>query len=172
VSDSGPICSTLGSGCRAALIAGADDPPAADDPTYRAEVPTFLSPEWITQLGVALDDALGDAPEPFPPFTVRQVVTDVPGAAEVAYEVTVSGSSVRLVAPPLPADPPDLTVVCDYATALALHRGERSAQEALEAGRLEVRGGLDRITGARKALLAIGDAAGELRATTTYALEP
>jgi len=68
--------------------------------------------------------------------------------------------------------PGDLVFRTDYATAVALQRGELTAQEALESGRLEVRGRLDRVTGARKVLVALDDAAGELRAATTYDLLP
>lgn len=138
------------------------------DSAYRGDVPCFLSPEWIVALGAVLADAPPTVAEPFPTFTLRQLVTR-PDGTEVGYRIALSDEGIRVLPHAAGSDPPaDLAFVCDYDTAVALNRGELSAQEALEAGRLEVRGRLDRITAARKVLVALGDAARELRATTIY----
>jgi len=132
-------------------------------------VPTFLSTEWITALAAAMADARLPAHDPFTPFALRQTVTGAPGGGEVDYRVTFSDDGIRVAAGTDESDPSgDLVVTTDYATAVALNRGELAAQEALESGRLEVRGRLDRVTGVRKMLVALDDAARELRATTTY----
>jgi hypothetical protein len=132
-------------------------------------MPSFLSPAWVAALDAALASAPVPGAEPFPPFVVGHVVTGAPAAAEAEYRITVSDQGMRARTDRGVDDPvADLVFATDYDTAAALNRGELSAQEALEAGRLEVRGRLDRITGARKLLLAITDAARGLRADTTY----
>lgn len=147
-------------------------PRSESDPTYRGAVPLFLTPEWIAALGAALAAAPVPAHEPFPSFTLHHVVSGPDtAAADRGYAVTCDDIGFRVVVGSPPA-PGDLVFRTDYATAVALQRGELSAQEALESGRLEVRGRLDRITGARKVLVALDDAARELRAITTYDLLP
>ena len=130
---------------------------------------SFLSPAWIG----ALADALAEAPLPvtdsFTSFTLRQIVSPGPNGADVDYRISISDRGIRAAAGDADSDPPpDLTVVTDYDTAAAINRGDLSTQEALESGRLEVRGRLDRISGARKLLVALGDATRDLRAVTTY----
>ncbi|MGZ8752974.1 MAG: hypothetical protein ACXW1S_08325 [Acidimicrobiia bacterium] len=132
-------------------------------------MPTFLSPAWIAALDAALSGAILADSEPFTPFTLRQVVTDRGSGTEFEYRVALSDQGIRVTPGTSESDPTaELDFETDYDTAVALNRGELSAQEALESGRLEVRGRLDRITGARKLLVALDDAARELRATTTY----
>jgi hypothetical protein len=132
-------------------------------------VPSFLSPAWIAALSAALADVSLPASDAFTPFTLRQVVTGGPGGAELEYQVTLSARGIRVGPAPGGSDPPaDLTFASDYDTAVALNRGDLSAQEALESGRLEVGGRLDRITGARKMLVTLADAARDLRAATIY----
>ncbi len=135
-------------------------------------MPLFLTPEWIAELATALAAVPLPTHEPFPAFTLHHVVSGpgTPGA-ECGYAVTCDDSGFRVVVDTAPA-PGDLVFRTDYATAAALQRGELSAQEALESGRLEVRGRLDRVTGARKILVALDDATRELRAGTTYAPVP
>jgi hypothetical protein len=140
-------------------------------------VAPFLSSEWISALTGALEAAAVPAHDPFSPFALRHVVSGVPDAIDGddrygndhdgCYGVVVSDDGLRVVRTGAPA-PGDLVFRTDYGTAIALNRGELSAQEALESGRLEVRGRLDRVSGARKLLVALEDAAQELRATTTY----
>ncbi len=135
-----------------------------------ASVPRFLSSEWIA----ALAGALGDVPPPdagsFVAFTLHQVVTGGPGECSAGYGINFSEAGIRVVADAI--GPDDLVFTTDYATAVGLNRGDLTAQQAVEAGRLEVRGPLDRITGARKMLIALDDAARELRAVTTYDPDP
>jgi hypothetical protein len=128
-------------------------------------VPVFLSPAWIAELADALASAPLPPHEPFPSFTVHQRVTGGPDG-DRGYGVELSDEGIRVV--PDPGGPGELTCITDYATAVALHRGELTAQEALESGRLEVRGRLEQVTAARRMLVALDDAARELRAATTY----
>ena len=135
-------------------------------------MPLFLTPEWIEALANTLAAVPVSTHEPFPAFTLHHVVSGPgTGSADRGYAVTCDDDGFRVGTGASPA-PGDLVFRTDYATAVALQRGELSAQEALESGRLEVRGRLDRITGARKVLVALDDAAGELRASTTYDLLP
>ena len=68
--------------------------------------------------------------------------------------MVVSGA-VGLIDPPVaqrrrrtgPRPAPDLTITCDWATAAELAQGKLSAQAALMAGRLRVRGNLARLAG-------------------------
>jgi hypothetical protein len=136
---------------------------------YRDLVPSFLSPAWISALAAVLAEATFPAADSFTSLTVRQVVSTGPHGDEIDYRITLSDRGIGVVSGSAGSDPPaDLTLLSDYDTAAAISRGELSAQEALESGRLEVRGRVDRITGARKVLVALGDAARELRASTTY----
>lgn len=130
-------------------------------------MPPFLSTEWIAALAAAFADAPLPAHDAFPPLTLHHIVSGGPGGTDSGYAVTCSDDGLRVVTGGVPASG-DLVFRTDYATAVALNRGELSAQEALESGRLEVRGRLDRVTGVRKVLVALDDAARELRATTTY----
>jgi hypothetical protein len=133
-------------------------------------VAAFLTPEWFSALGAAAQDA-GPVPglATGEVFVLGQEVHDVPGAgAPVEYQVVIEASGLRVVTPPAGAEPADVTFVCDYAAAADLAAGTTNAQEALMAGRLRVRGDMERFAAAREALLALGDVFGRVRATTEY----
>jgi SCP-2 sterol transfer family len=129
-------------------------------------VPPFLSADWVAALATALAAAPLPPHDAFAPFTLRQIVTGRPDG-DGGYGVSFSEDGIRVVDGGVPG-PDDLVFTTDYATAVALNRGDLSAQEAIESGRLEVRGRLERIIGARKMLVALDDAARELRAVTIY----
>lgn len=145
-------------------------------------MPTFLSTEWIAALARALAAVPLPAHGSFAPFAVRQNVTGAPFAddpngvgRELAYRIEFSHHRIGVVVDSTDGTegsawpgPGDLVVTTDYDTAVALNLGELSAQEALESGRLDIRGRLEQITGARKMLVALEDSARELRNVTTY----
>ena len=82
------------------------------------------------------------------------------------YQIVVERDGVSVVTTTEHA--PDLTFVCDYATAAALARGETNAQDALMSGRLRLRGDIERFSSARDALVAVGDVFGRVRGGTEF----
>jgi hypothetical protein len=131
-------------------------------------VAAFLTPEWFSALGAAAAEA-GPLPglAPDERFVLGQEVRDVPGAeAAVEYQVVVDASGLRVVT--APAEPAHVTFVCDYGTAADLAAGTTNAQEALMAGRLRLRGDMERFAAAREPLLALGDVFARVRAATEY----
>ena len=124
----------------------------------------FLSPDWIAELdaaarGAAVGAGVGE-------LTVEQVVRGVPGSGEVRYHVRFADSRVRVL--PGALDAPDVRVLTDYETAIAINRGELSAQEALVNGRAKLQGPVQGVRGREAALRGLEDAFAPVRAATTY----
>jgi SCP-2 sterol transfer family len=133
-------------------------------------VPEFLSAEWVA----ALDRAARDSVELRGATvdltaTVQQVVPDAPGGT-VSYHLTIARGEVRVTGGP--TDTADLTLVTDYDVARAINDGTTTAQLALASGRLKIKGGMTAFVGHERALAAIGDIFGVVRAATTYADRP
>ena len=121
----------------------------------------FLSPEWIA----ALDAAARQAEVPADVrLTIQQVVRDDGG--DIAYHLVVADGHLRVH--PGEAEAPDVTLVQTREVAAALSRAELNAQQALEAGRLKLRGDIGRLGREGKALTAVGDLFAAVRSTTTY----
>lgn len=129
----------------------------------------FLSAEWLHALDT---EARRIAPPPgLAPgqrVIVGQEVHGVPGVpgGVVRYQLVVDGTGVHVDADAGAAA--QLTFVCDYESAVALARGDTNAQAALMAGRLRLRGDVERFASARDALLALGDVFARTRAATTF----
>jgi putative sterol carrier protein len=120
----------------------------------------FLSPEWIE----ALDSAAREAVVPAGvQLTIQQIVTD---GDEVRYHLVLDDGRLRVH--PGEADDADVTLVQTRDVAVALSRGELNAQQALEAGRLKLRGDIGHLARQGKALTAMEDAFAAVRAATTY----
>jgi len=133
-------------------------------------MPEFLSPEWVTALDSAARDSVElRAATADIAATVQQVVPDAPNGA-VHYHVTIDHGQVYVHAGP--AESPDLTLLVDYDVARAINDGTTTAQLALASGRLKIKGGMASFVGHERALAAIGDIFGEIRATTTYREPP
>ena len=122
----------------------------------------FLSPEWIAALDVAARAAT--VPEGVA-LTIQQVVTEADGD-DVRYHLVLDAGRLRVV--PGVADAPDVTLVQTRDVAAALSRGELNAQQALEAGRLKLRGDIGHLAREGKALSAMEDVFASVRADTTY----
>jgi putative sterol carrier protein len=122
----------------------------------------FLSPEWIDHLGAAARDAA--VPDDVR-LTIQQVVTE-DGGAEVRYHLVLDGGHLRV----LPGDAPaaDVTLVQSREVAAALSRGELNAQQALECGRLKLRGDIGKLARHGKALSALTDVFAAVRTATSY----
>ena len=122
----------------------------------------FLTAEWIA----ALDHAAREAVVPAGVrLTIQQIVTD-DGDDDVRYHLLLDGGSLRVV--PGEADAPDVTLIQTREVAAALSRGELNAQQALEAGRLKLRGDLGHLGREGKALSAMADVFASVRADTSY----
>jgi hypothetical protein len=123
----------------------------------------FLSPEWIA----ALDAAAREAPVPAGVrLTIQQVVTDGGDDEEVTYHLVFDDGRLRVF--PGEADAPDVTLVQTREVAAALSSGTLNAQQALEAGRLKLRGDIGHLAREGKALSGIEDMFAAVRADTTY----
>lgn len=124
----------------------------------------FLSDEWIA----ALDTAARTAEVPADlQLTIQQIVTDGRGAAgDVRYHLVVGAGHLRVHAGDAAA--PDVTLVQTRDVAAELSRGELNAQQALEAGRLKLRGDIGHLARQGKALTALEDVFAAVRADTAY----
>jgi putative sterol carrier protein len=123
----------------------------------------FLTTEWIA----ALDEAAQDAAVPAAVrLTIQQIVTGDGDVGEVRYHLVLDDGRLRVH--PGDAAAADVTLVQNRGVAAALSRGELNAQQALEAGRLKLRGDIGHLARQAKALTAIEDVFAAVRADTTY----
>jgi putative sterol carrier protein len=122
----------------------------------------FLGPDWLAAVAAAAGEVRVDEPAR---LHVAQVVTGGPDG-EVAYTVHLSGGRMTVAAGA--ADDVDVTFTCDYPTAAALSRGERSAQDAFMAGTLRVGGDVGALLAAADALQRLGDVFAGVRDETEY----
>ncbi|MGO8870014.1 MAG: SCP2 sterol-binding domain-containing protein [Acidimicrobiales bacterium] len=140
----------------------------------------FLSPAWVEAFNEALAGTTLPAPGPGAGltavsgrFTVAQEVSGTP-EGDVVLVLLVDEGSARLERrDPAHGDgpdglPPDVTIGLSYEDAAALSAGELSAADALNAGRIRVRGDLSVLVNAQELLAAARRGTRELTATTTY----
>jgi hypothetical protein len=121
-------------------------------------VARFLSQEWVARYNEVLAGVEGPLPAPDAGlataegrFTVAQEVHDTPDG-DIRLLVMAGGDGLRFRVEPLgggPADDerrtepvPDVTIVLSYEDAAAMSKGELTPAEALNAGRIRVRGDL------------------------------
>jgi putative sterol carrier protein len=122
----------------------------------------FLSAEWVA----ALDAAAGEAIVPVGVrLTIQQIVTG-DGDGDVRYHLVFDGGRLRVN--PGQAEAADVTLVQTRDVAAALSRGELNAQQALEAGRLKLRGDIGHLAREGRALSAMEDVFAAVRAVTSY----
>lgn len=122
----------------------------------------FLTPEWIA----ALDNAAREAVVPARvQLTIQQIVTGNAGD-DVRYHLVLEEGRLRVL--PGEAASAHVTLVQTREVATALSRGELNAQQALEAGRLKLRGDIGHLAREGKALGAMEDVFAAVRAETTY----
>jgi putative sterol carrier protein len=129
-------------------------------------VARYLSREWIDELDRAAS-ASADLREQLTGVTlvVEHQVTGGPDG-DVAYVTRIDDGRVRVRAGSSPE--PDVVLVADYDTASALARGELNAQRAFAAGRLKVRGRIDRLVAHARALGALTAGLEAVRETTVF----
>jgi hypothetical protein len=125
-------------------------------------VPEFLSDEWVE----ALDAAARDAPPLDGLQLVLQQIVRGPAPTEHLYALVFEEGGLR-VRPGRHADP-DVTVVTDYETAVAIQRAQTTALGALAAGRLELRGDPSALLRGARALARVPDLFAVVRASTSF----
>jgi putative sterol carrier protein len=124
-------------------------------------MPRFLTPEWIAALDAAAREAAVPADVR---LTIQQIVTD--DGPDVRYHLVLADGRLRVH--PGEAPSADVTLVQTWEVAAALSRGELNAQQALEAGRLKLRGDLGHLAREGRALVAMEDVFAAVRAATSY----
>jgi putative sterol carrier protein len=123
----------------------------------------FLTPEWIAALDAAAREAAVPAGVR---LTIQQIVTGDDGEDDVRYHLVIEDGRLRVHAGDAPAA--DVTLVQTRDVAAALSRGELNAQQALEAGRLKLRGDIGHLAREGRALTALTDVFAAVRSVTTY----
>ncbi len=137
-------------------------------------MPRYLSEMWIAAAAKAVNAAAVELERAAPgrPIGITQIVESGTHQA-VVYHVTTHDP----VAPADPgparldrgaADPEDVCLRTDRATAVALARGTVSAQRAFVEGRLVISGDVERLAEAQALFAALDIALAPVRAHTSY----
>jgi predicted lipid carrier protein YhbT len=125
----------------------------------------FLTDEWFDALADATDEHEASREPSAGHLVIQQTVRDAP-AGDVTYHVVVEDGRVSVrVAEALEAD---VSFVTDYATAVAISRGEQSAQVAFLRGQLKVGGDVAALSRHAEVLARIDDVFAEVRPRTEY----
>ncbi len=143
----------------------------------------FLSPEWVDAFNVALADVVLPGPGDGVglavadgPVTVAQEIHGGPDG-DVRLLLHIDRCTLRLeragpdtgpAGRPGEAGVPNVTMALSYEAAAAMSAGDLSPAEALNRGRIRVRGDLTVLVEAQNLLAAARDGTGELGASTTY----
>ena len=140
-------------------------------------MPRFLTPEWVDGFNRALDGVELPAPGPDAGlaaadgrFTVVEEVRGTPDG-DVRLVLSADDGTLRLAVGPLVTPAPDgvdVTIALDYGDAAALARGDLSPAEALNAGRVRVRGDLSVLAAGQEELRGARVHTVILDADTTY----
>lgn len=130
-------------------------------------MPRFLSDAWLAEMNAAVASARPAAPssDDGPELVLEQVVTNAP-AGEVRYTLVFDDGGVRVS--PTCERHADATFTEDYETAVAIHRGDLTPQQAFMTGRIRVAGNLAALMANQEALAALDPALASLRQETTY----
>lgn len=103
----------------------------------------FLSEEWITAAEGTLNShpgfsgAIGGVD-----LSIQFVVTDT-GGDDISYYLNVGDGSAAMSSGEF--DGPDVTVTNDYATSVAISKGELNTQMAFMSGKLKVQGNMAKL---------------------------
>lgn len=125
----------------------------------------YLSDEWLAAVQEVADrDESLRAAWRDASLSVEQHVTGGPHG-EVVFHV-VFGARVRFGAGPL--DDPDVTITEPYEVAVAIARGQASAQAAAMVGQVSVTGRIDLLQQQAATFDRLADVFGSVRAETSY----
>lgn len=124
----------------------------------------FLSDAWLDELADAAHSA-GRIAEDVR-LVIQQVVVDDDDHELAAYAISVDSGQVTVA--PGRAVAADVTFTQDRSTAVAIARGDLSAQAAFLAGRLRVGGDLRAALEQARGMAAVVDVFGSVRSTTTW----
>lgn len=127
-------------------------------------MPEFLSPAWVAELDAALQSSALRAEAQDRALVYQLEAEDGDGEVRV-HHITIGPDGAR--ADDGPASEPDLVLVTDAETALALHRNDCNAQAAIASGRLRIRGDLEAFSRHAATIASLGDLFATLRSTTT-----
>lgn len=137
-------------------------------------MPRFLTPEWVEECNQALAGAVvaDPGPEDGPgisgPVTVVEEVRGSPDG-DVSLVLTVRDGTVRLgLLDAGDPEEPDVTIRVSYEDAAALSKGELTAAEALNDGRIRVRGDLSVLVASQQILSRARADSGLADTSTTY----
>lgn len=122
----------------------------------------FLTEAWVAELDATARAAT--LPEDLR-LVVQQVVLSARGL-ETAYAIRIEGGRASVVSGRV--EGADLTFTQDHATAVAIARGELSAQVAFMAGRLRVGGDVQQVMECARELTTLDDMLAPARAATTW----
>lgn len=122
----------------------------------------FLTAEWLGELQRAAATAAVPADAD---IVVAHEVSGTP-SGDVCFRFTAAGGRVELEWGT--TDGAQVTLIEDYGTAVAIARGELTAQQAVAEGRLKLRGDVGALVRNSAATTALGDLFRAVRATTTY----
>ena len=104
----------------------------------------FLTLEWIEALAATLaahegfKNAISNAQ-----LSLQFEVPDAPEGAEKIYTISVDGGAASVAAGP--GASPDITIVNNYETAVALAKGELNTQMAFMTGKIKVSGNMGKL---------------------------
>jgi hypothetical protein len=147
-------------------------------------VARFLSPAWVEEYNEALAGVVLPGPGPDAGlvaadgrFTVAQEVRGGPDG-DVQLLLAADGGHLLLTLLPLDdvtpdrsgpdAGHPDVTIALSYEDAAAMSKGDLSPTEALNEGRIRVRGDLSVLVAGQQLVDAARDSVDGLDAATTY----
>ena len=136
-------------------------------------MPRYLTELWIAEAADAVAAAADlERAAPARPIGLTQVVEGGANGPVVYYLTTHDPTSPAVRGPARldrgPADPEDVRLRTDQATAVALAQGTVSAQRAFVEGRLVISGDVDRLVEAQALFAALDAALAPLRACTSY----
>lgn len=126
----------------------------------------YLSLDWFNALSaeVAASAALADLAREHT-IGVTQVVDDGP-EGEVTYHLQVRDGAASFG--PGAADPEDVRMVQDWATAVGVATGEQNAQEAFLAGRIRLTGDQQKLIASQPVFAALDTVFKSVRERTEY----